>query len=71
MNDLQRTTEMQDPSTNSPLSSAQTGRRLAVGLLAVLIISVMIVWFGFLGWGAVAILQWMLYCVKHLWTAYL
>jgi hypothetical protein len=70
MNDLQRTTKMQDPSTNSPLSS-QTGRKLAVGLLAVLIISVMIVWFGFLGWGAVAILQWMLYCVKHLWTAYL
>jgi hypothetical protein len=59
---------MQNLSTNSGMSSRQTGRKLAICLLAALIVSVMIVWFGFLGWGVIAILQWMLSCVKNLWT---
>jgi hypothetical protein len=50
------------------LLSAQTGRKLAIILLAALIVLVMITWFGFLGWGVIAILQWMLNCVKNLWT---
>jgi hypothetical protein len=59
---------MQNPSTNPRLLSAQTGRKLAIILLAALIVLVMITWFGFLGWGVIAILQWMLNCVKNLWT---
>jgi hypothetical protein len=41
-------------------SSAQTGRKVATWFLAIFIISVMIVWFAFLGWGVVAISQWLL-----------
>ena len=59
---------MQNPSTNPRLLSAQTGRKLAIILLAALIVLVMITWFGFHGWGVIAILQWMLNCVKNLWT---
>jgi hypothetical protein len=69
MNDLQQSIELQDSSTDSRLpSSSQMGRRAAIYFLAVLIVSVMIVWFGFLGWGLVAILQSVLEGVKNLWT---
>jgi hypothetical protein len=58
MLDFQRAVEVQDPpAKSSRLSSAQTGRKVTICLLAALIVSVMIVWFGFLGWGFVTILQ--------------
>jgi len=53
------------------LSSAQASRKFAIGALAVLIVAVMIAWFGFLGWGLVAMLQWLLDCIKTFWTTYL
>ena len=75
MNDLQRSAksrvELPSPSGKSRLSSAQTGRKAAIGVLAALIVLVMTVWFGFLGWGLVAILQWLLDCIKNLWTTYI
>jgi hypothetical protein len=40
--------------------SAQTGRKVAPWFLAIFIISVMIVWCGFLAWGVIVILQWLL-----------
>jgi hypothetical protein len=67
MSDLQRSVRLQDPSAKSRLSSTQTGRKVAIYLLAVLIVSVMIVWFGFLGWGFVAVLQRALDWVKDFW----
>jgi len=74
MNDPQRSVEprieLRDPSTKFRLSSAQMGRKVAIYFLAVLIVSVMIVWFGFLGWGFIAMLQWLLDCIKNLWTTY-
>jgi hypothetical protein len=39
-----------------------------VGLLVVLIVSVMIAWVGFLGWGVVEILRTMLAGIGGLWT---
>jgi hypothetical protein len=39
-----------------------------VGLLVVLIVSVMIAWVGFLGWGVVEILRTMLTGIVSLWT---
>jgi hypothetical protein len=66
MNDLQRSVKIPNPSTKSLLSSAQTGRKVAIYFLAVLIVSVMIVWFSFLGWGFIAMLQWLLDCIKNL-----
>jgi hypothetical protein len=68
MNDLRRI-ELQDPLIKSRLSFAQASRKIAI-FLAVLIASVMIIWFGFLGWGVIAILQWLLDCIKSFWTAY-
>jgi hypothetical protein len=44
------------------------GRKVAIYFLAILIVSAMIVWFGFLGWGFIAILQRLLDCVKDFWT---
>jgi hypothetical protein len=71
MNDLQRSAKLPKPSNNDQLRSVQTSRKVAICLLGALILSVMIVWFGFLGWGIVGLLQWMLNCAKHFWTAYL
>ena len=46
----------------------QTGRKVAIWALAILIVSVMIVWFSFLGWGIIAILQWLVDYIKNFWT---
>jgi hypothetical protein len=67
MSDLQRSVRLQDPPARSRLSSAQTGKKAAIYLLAGLIASVMIIWFGFLGWGFVAVLQRALDFVKDFW----
>jgi type VI protein secretion system component VasF len=74
MNDLQRSVksriELQDSSTGSRLSSTRMSRKVAIWFLAALIVSAMIVWFGFLGWGIIAILHWLLDSIENLWTAY-
>jgi hypothetical protein len=70
MNDLQRSVKLQDPSTKPRSSSAQTGRKVVIYFLALLIASAMIAWFGFLGWGFIAILQWSLDFIKNFWTMY-
>jgi hypothetical protein len=74
MSDLQPTVkqhvELQDASIKPGSSPARTSRKVAICILAVVIASAMITWFGFLGWGVVAILRWLLECVKNLWTSY-
>jgi hypothetical protein len=73
MNDLQRSVkshiESRDSSARSRLSK-QRGRKAAINGVALLIVLVMAVWFGFLGWGIVAMLQWLLECTKNLWTTH-
>jgi hypothetical protein len=69
MNDLQRSVKSQNPPIKSRLS-AQPGQKITIYLLAALIVTVMIVWFSFLGWGFIAILQWLLDCIKNFWTSY-
>jgi hypothetical protein len=69
MNELQRSVKSQNPQIKSRLS-AQTGQKLSICLLAVLIVTAMIVWFSFLGWGFIAILQWLLDCIKNFWMSY-
>jgi hypothetical protein len=68
MNDLQRSVNSQNPAIKSRLSSAKTGRKVAIYFLAALIVSVMIVWLSFLGWGLIAMLQWLLDYIKTFWT---
>jgi len=69
MNDLQRSVKSQKPPIKSRLS-AQPGQKITICLLAALIVTVMIVWFSFLGWGFIAILQWLLDCVKNFRMSY-
>jgi hypothetical protein len=68
MNDIQRSVNSQNPAIKSRLSSAKTGRKVAIYFLAALIVSVMIVWLSFLGWGFIAMLQWLLDYIKNFWT---
>jgi hypothetical protein len=70
MNQLQRSVKVQNMSTKSRLASAQTGKKLTIYVLAILIVSAMIAWFGFLGWGFVAILHKLLDCTQNLWQTY-
>jgi hypothetical protein len=70
MNDLQRI-DLQDPEIKSRPSASRGRRKIAILLLAALIASAMIIWFAFLGWGIVGILQWLLAYIKSLWTTYL
>jgi hypothetical protein len=65
MNDLQRSVKSQSPAIKSQLPSAKTGRKVAICFLAALIVSVMIVWLSFLGWGFIAMLQWLLDYIKN------
>jgi hypothetical protein len=65
MNDLRQSVKSQNPAIKSRLSSAKTGRKIAICFLAALIVSVMIVWLSFLGWGLIAMLQWMLDYIKN------
>jgi hypothetical protein len=69
MNDLRRV-NLQDPTIKPRLSPARTGKKFAIYLLAALIVSVMIAWLAFLGWGMVELLQWLSACIKNFWTTY-
>jgi uncharacterized membrane protein len=69
MNDLQRV-DLQNPTIKPRLSPARTGKKVAICLLAALIVSVMIAWLAFLGWGIVELLQWLSAYIKNFWTTY-
>jgi hypothetical protein len=56
MNDLLRV-ELRDLSTKSLSSPAHAGRTAVILLLAGLIVTAMVVWVGFLGWGVITILE--------------
>jgi type VI protein secretion system component VasF len=58
MNDLRRI-ELHS-STGARPSPAHIRRKVATWFLAAFILSVTIVWFGFLGWGAVSLGQWLI-----------
>jgi len=69
MNDLQHV-KLQDPSIKPRSSLAQTRKKIAIYFLAASIVSVMISWFGFLGWGVIAILHWLSDCIRNFSTTY-
>ena len=74
MNDFQRTirphVDLQNPSAKSRFLSKQSGRKVAIYGLAIFIVSVMAGWLGFLGWGFIAMSQWLWDFSKHLWTTF-
>jgi hypothetical protein len=57
MNDLQRSTkadsELRDTSTHP--RGAQRSRKVAIGLLATIIVLAMLAWLAFLGWGTITL----------------
>jgi hypothetical protein len=67
MNDL-RHVDLRDPAIKPRSSPARTGKKVIIGLLAVLLVSAMIAWLTFLGWGMVEILQWLSVWFKSFWT---
>jgi hypothetical protein len=67
MNDPRRI-ELQDRTIKTRPSPSLRNRKVAIGSLAALIVATMIVWFAFLGWGALATLRWLVACIKTFWT---
>jgi hypothetical protein len=68
MSDAQQTVEQLARPTRSRPTAAQTSKKVVIYCLTALILSAMIAWFGLLGWGFVAILQWLWDCIKSFWT---
>jgi fatty acid desaturase len=73
MNSL-RPVDLQDPriKLQKPRAEPRTrkGRKIVIALLVGLIVTVMVVWFGFLGWGMVEILRAFTGLVSVLWTRF-
>jgi hypothetical protein len=69
MNDHRRV-DLQDPTIKPKPLRVQRGNSASIYLLAGLLISAMIAWFAFLGWGIVEMLQWLLVWAKSIWTTY-
>jgi hypothetical protein len=63
-----RPVDLKYPNLKARSSSVGTSKRLLIGLLAALIVSVMIVWVGFLGWGVVEALSTIVAFMRSLWT---
>jgi hypothetical protein len=50
-------------------SLGEPRRKLPIALLATLMIPIMTVWFGVLGWGMIELLEWLGDFIKTLWSA--
>jgi hypothetical protein len=61
--------DLKDPRIKTQPSSGRAVRNLLIALLIVLIVSVMIVWIGFIGWGVVEVLKAIGIWIRNLWTA--
>lgn len=74
MNSL-RPVDLQDPRIELQKPRVEprsrNGRKMMIALLVSLIVTVMIVWFGFLGWGMVEILRAFTGLVGVLWTRFI
>jgi type VI protein secretion system component VasF len=66
MNSPQRV-DVQPQVAGSRFSRARAWKKAAIVTLATFIVVVMIVWFGFLGWGVVTSLQWLMDTLKAAW----
>jgi hypothetical protein len=69
MNEFPRV-DLQDPSIKPRLSLKPKGTNLVIILLAALLVTVMIAWLAFLGWGLVELLQRLAFWVADLWAAH-
>jgi hypothetical protein len=60
--------KLRGQSIKPSLSPQSARRKLLITLLSVVIVSVMIAWFGFLGWGMIEILRSLNEAAKALWS---
>jgi hypothetical protein len=63
-----RPIDLNDPKTRS--SSVRPSRKLVIGLLVALIVSAMISWTVFLGWGVVEIMRVVVIWTGSLWARF-
>ena len=72
MSDLQHsaksTMELRNTRNPSPFGSGPTSRKLAAYLLASLVIVTMVIWIGFVSWGLLSLVHWLLDRVHFIWT---
>lgn len=66
MNNL-RPADLQDHG-RARVASTRIGRKIAVGSLTVVVLLVMTVWLGFLGWGTLEILRGIWTWITKLWA---
>ncbi len=69
MNNLQPV-DLQGARIKAQSLSTTMSRKVVIGFLATLIVSTMIVWLGFLGWGIVEILRSLAGWITSLWTIF-
>jgi len=70
MNHLERSTSPHNELQESPTKPAGRSRKLAIWSLAVIIVLAMLAWLAFLGWGVIALWQWVVDDTKSPWTIY-
>jgi hypothetical protein len=70
MNHLERSTNPESELRDSPTKPSNARRKVAIWLLAIIIVVAMLAWLAFLGWGMITLWQWVVDDTKSLWTAY-
>jgi hypothetical protein len=69
MNNL-KPIDLQDSRIKSGSLRARAGKKIAICALVVLIATVMVAWFGFLGWGVIEIIRSLAIGLQKLWTTF-
>ncbi len=67
MNNLQPI-DLKDPRIKSSASPGAMRRRIVIGVLVTIILTAMIAWLGFLGWGLFEMLRAAGSCLTKLWS---
>jgi hypothetical protein len=63
-----KSADLQNPRVMVSHTRTPASRKVVIALLVALIITVMIVWFGLLGWGAIGLLRSIAGGLGTLWT---
>jgi hypothetical protein len=63
--------EFENRQVNTRLSAASVRRKFFIASLVVLIVSTMLIWFSFLGWGVLSMLRSLGALIGRLWTTLL
>jgi hypothetical protein len=70
MNHLERAPKSDGELRDSPTKPTGARRKVAIWLLAIIIVVAMLAWLAFLGWGMITLWQWVVDDTKSLWTTH-